>query len=233
VIVIEDVVVQFGGVVALDHVSAQLKAPIVGLVGPNGAGKTTMLNVISGFLSSSRGALSLDGSVLNGLSPVARARLGLRRTFQQELVVETLSLEENIRAVFDHLGAGDRDQQIERALQLSGMQAYAKVSGKSLNLFQRRMTEIAKTMIGDPKLILMDEPAAGLDENESKTLRRVVATLPGEIGAQIIIIDHDTKLISDLCHETMVLDFGKLIAFGSTRHVLDDPAVRLAYLGAA
>jgi branched-chain amino acid transport system ATP-binding protein len=233
VITIENIVVKFGGVAALDNVSAQLKAPIVGLVGPNGAGKTTMLNVLSGFLSPTRGEFSLDGIALHGLSPLSRARLGLRRTFQQELVVETLSLEDNIRAVVDHLGAGDHNQQIYRALQLTGMQAFAQTPGKSLNLFQRRMTEIAKTLIGSPRLILMDEPAAGLDENESKTLREVVAALPSEIGAQVIIIDHDTKLISDLCFETMVLDFGKLLAFGTTRQVLDDPAVRLAYLGAS
>jgi branched-chain amino acid transport system ATP-binding protein len=233
VIAFENIVVQFGGVTALDDISAQLKAPIFGLVGPNGAGKTTLLNVISGFLSPTRGALSLDGVPLHGLSPVARARMGLRRTFQQELVVETLSLQDNIRAVVDHLGAGDGEHQINRALQLTGMHAYAHMLGSSLNLFQRRMAEIAKTLIGNPKLILLDEPAAGLDENESQILRRVVAALPAEIGAKVIIIDHDTKLISDLCFETMVLDFGKLIALGPTRQVLDDPAVRLAYLGAA
>ena len=232
-IAIKNIVVQFGGVTALDNISAQLTASIVGLVGPNGAGKTTMLNVLSGFLSPTSGEFSLDGIALHGVSPVARARLGLRRTFQQELVVETLSLEDNIIAVVDHLGSGDRRQQIDRALQLTGMQPYAQIPGKSLNLFQRRMTEIAKTLIGNPKLILMDEPAAGLDENESRILRQVVAALPNEVGAQIIIIDHDTKLISDICIETMVLDFGKLLAFGPTRQTLDDPSVRLAYLGAA
>ncbi|MBC7799576.1 MAG: ABC transporter ATP-binding protein [Gemmatimonadaceae bacterium] len=228
---IENILVRFGGVTALDHVSARLAAGIVGLVGPNGAGKTTLLNVISGFLTPLSGVLALDSKRLDGLSSSARARLGLRRTFQQELVVETLSLEENIRAVSDHLGTGDRGGQIERALHLTGMRAYAKLPGYRLNLFQRRMTEIAKALVGDPKLILMDEPAAGLDEVDSAALRKVVAALPAETGAQVVIIDHDTQLISDLCAETMVLDFGKLLAFGPTRTVLDDPAVRQAYLG--
>jgi branched-chain amino acid transport system ATP-binding protein len=230
---IENIVVKFGGATALNCVSARLTASIVGLVGPNGAGKTTLLNVLSGFLTPLEGSVILDGKSLNQLPALSRARLGLRRTFQQEQVVENLSLEENIRAVSDHLGTGNRRAQIDRALQLTGMSASATLPGYALNLFQRRMTEIAKTLVGDPKLILMDEPAAGLDEAESATLRHVVATLPSEIGAQVIIIDHDTQLISDLCFETMVLDFGKLLAMGVTRSVLDDPAVRQAYLGVA
>ena len=230
-ITVDNIVVKFGGVTALDNVSATLTAAIIGLVGPNGAGKTTLLNVISGFLMPFSGAITLDGKSLNGHSAMARAKRGLRRTFQQELVVDNLTLEDNLRAVADHLGTNDRQAQIDRALAITGMQAYASVQGQTLNLFQRRMTEIAKALVGQPKLILMDEPGAGLDESESQVLRQVVAGLPGKTGAQVIIIDHDTKLISDLCHETMVLDFGKLLAFGPTRSVLDDPTVRQAYLG--
>jgi branched-chain amino acid transport system ATP-binding protein len=232
-ITITDISVRFGGVTALDQVNATLTAGIVGLVGPNGAGKTTLLNILSGFLTPTHGSITLNGTRLDLLSPRARAQLGLRRLFQQEQVVEALTLEQNIRAVFDHLGHGDPRPQIDRALALTCMTGFAAKPGQQLNLFQRRMTEIAKAMIGDPKLILMDEPGAGLDQNESAILRTVIARLPVETGAQVIIIDHDTQLIADLCEQTMVLDFGKLIAFGSTRAVLDDPAVREAYLGVA
>lgn len=223
--------VKFGGVTALDAVSAQLTGGIAGLVGPNGAGKTTMLNVLSGFLTPTQGTISLNGTRLEAMSPRARARLGLRRLFQQEQVVGTLTLAQNILAVFDHLGSGDPAPQIGRALALTNMAAHAATPGHRLNLFQRRMTEIAKATIGQPKLILMDEPGAGLDANESAILRNVLLRLPAETGAQVIIIDHDTQLIADLCEQTMVLDFGRLIAFGPTRAVLDDPAVREAYLG--
>jgi branched-chain amino acid transport system ATP-binding protein len=232
-IALRNIVFKFGGVTALDNVSADIDAGIVGLVGPNGAGKTTLLNVISGFLTPSGGEVVLNGAPLTGCSPAARAKLGLRRTFQQELVVENLSLEDNIRAVADHLGGADRQTQIARALSLTGMTAHAHVPGLMLNLFQRRMTEIAKALVGQPKLILMDEPAAGLDEAESAELRQTVAALPSAIGAQVIIIDHDTQLISYLCSHTMVLDFGRLLAYGPTRTVLDNPAVRQAYLGLA
>jgi branched-chain amino acid transport system ATP-binding protein len=228
---ISNITVRFGGATALDCVTADLTGQIVGLVGPNGAGKTTLLNVLSGFLTPQAGSVTLDGVQLDRRSAFARAHLGLRRTFQQELVVEGLSLEDNLRAVADHLAGPSGRSEIDRALDLTGMRENAHLPGAALNLFQRRMTEIAKTLIGDPKLILMDEPAAGLDEAESKILRQVVAALPAEIGAQVIIIDHDIQLISDLCVEAMVLDFGKLLALGPTRRVLDDPAVRQAYLG--
>jgi branched-chain amino acid transport system ATP-binding protein len=228
---IENISVRFGGVVALDDVGARIGAPIVGLIGPNGAGKTTLLNVLSGFQRPMSGTITLDGVPLSNLAPAARARSGLRRMFQQERVVETLSVWDNIRAVADHLGRGDRPAQIRRALELTGMLPDARLIGLELNLFQRRLTEIARTLIGEPRLILLDEPAAGLDEAESVLLRQTISSIPEVIGARIIIIDHDTDLIADLCEETMVLDFGRQIAFGPTRAVLDAPEVRAAYLG--
>jgi branched-chain amino acid transport system ATP-binding protein len=222
--------VSFGGVVALDSVSASFSSPVVGLVGPNGAGKTTLMNVLSGFLRSRSGSVVLDGVRLEGRPAPERARLGLRRTFQQDQVVDDLSLRDNVLAVADHLSI-NTVAEIERALHLTGMSAHAGVVGARLNQFQRRMTEIAKALIGKPKLILMDEPAAGLDESESSILRELVAMLPVETGAQIVLIDHDTQLISDLCQETIVLDFGKVIAKGPTRFVLADSRVRQAYFG--
>src|SRR4051812_2700186 len=115
-----NVIVRFGGTNALDCVSAKLTGEIVGLVGPNGAGKTTMLNVVSGFLKPLGGSIKLNGVVLDGLSATARSRMGMRRTFQQELVVEMLTVEENIRAVWDHLGNARWQDQVVRALQLTG-----------------------------------------------------------------------------------------------------------------
>ena len=230
---IDSLTVQFGGVRPLDALDAELAAPICGLIGPNGAGKTTLLNVLSGFITPVRGAVHLDGVPLRGLKPTRRVALGLRRTFQQELVVDELSADENVRAVADHLSADRRAAQteVERALAFVGLADRAAVPGRRLNLFERRMIEIAKTLIGQPKAILLDEPGAGLDEAETDRLRRLLLEIPGRFGAQLVLIDHDADLIAALCVETLVLDFGKRLAFGPTRAVLDDPVVRRAYLG--
>lgn len=230
---IENLTVVFGGVRPLDGLDAELRAPISGLIGPNGAGKTTLLNVLSGFVRPARGRVLLDALDLTRLSPVQRMRAGLRRTFQQEQVVDDLTVYENILAIADHLPL-DRDRrrrEVRSALVLTGLDERANWPGRRLNLFERRMVEIAKTLIGAPKLILMDEPGAGLNEAETDQLRSVLRLIPSASGAQLVLIDHDAELIASVCEETLVLDFGKRMAIGPTRIVLADPTVRQAYLG--
>lgn len=230
---IENLTVVFGGVRPLDGLDAELRAPISGLIGPNGAGKTTLLNVLSGFVRPARGRVLLDTLDLTRLSPVQRMRAGLRRTFQQEQVVDDLTVHENILAIADHLPL-DRDRrrrEVRSALALTGLDERASWPGRRLNLFERRMVEIAKTLIGAPKLILMDEPGAGLNEAETDQLRSVLRLIPSASGAQLVLIDHDAELIASVCEETLVLDFGKRMAIGPTRIVLADPTVRQAYLG--
>ncbi|HXE16994.1 MAG TPA: ATP-binding cassette domain-containing protein [Stellaceae bacterium] len=232
---IESLTVQFGGVRPLDGLDGEFNAPICGLIGPNGAGKTTLLNVLSGFVSPVKGSVSLDGVPLRSLSPVGRVSIGLRRTFQQEQVVGELSARDNIQAIADHI-SGSRHaarEEIDRAMDFVGLTGRANVPGRLLNLYERRMIEIGKTLIGKPKAILLDEPGAGLNETETEGLRALLLRIPDTFGAQLILIDHDADLIASVCIETMVLDFGKLLAFGPTRAVLDDPVVRRAYLGTA
>jgi branched-chain amino acid transport system ATP-binding protein len=233
VIKIESLTVQFGGVRPLDALDGEFKAPICGLIGPNGAGKTTLLNVLSGFVSPVKGSVSLDGVALRGLSPVRRVKLGLRRTFQQELVVDELTARENVQSVADHvsLSRADARNEVAKALAFVGLAGRENVIGRQLNLYERRMIEIAKTLIGHPKAVLLDEPGAGLNEAETDRLHRLLTEIPQRFGAQLVLIDHDADLIASVCMETMVLDFGKLLAFGPTRSVLDDPVVRRAYLG--
>jgi branched-chain amino acid transport system ATP-binding protein len=227
--------VQFGGVRAIDGLDADLAAPIVGLIGPNGAGKTTLLNVLSGFVRPSAGTILLDDVDLLALSPLRRVAHGLRRTFQQEQVVDDLTLWENVQAIADHVcrdrAAAAAD--IERAIGYVGLQRNKHILGRHANLSERRMVEIAKTLIGRPKIILVDEPAAGLNDAETDLLRQLLLGIPGEFGVQLVLIDHDADLIASVCVETLVLDFGKRLALGTTRDVLDDPAVRNAYLGTA
>ena len=228
-IAISNLTVAFGDIRPLDDLSADLTAPIVGLIGPNGAGKTTLLNAISGFIHPTAGSITVAGRRLDKSSPQQRAKLGIRRTFQQEQVVEDLTAWENVQAVADHLAAAAPD--IRRALDFVGLSGADDTLGAHLNLFQRRKVEIAKTLVGRPVLILLDEPAAGLDDVETRELMRLLTSIPEESGAQLVLIDHDAALIASVCAEVLALDFGKRLALGPTRLVLDDPAVRDAYLG--
>lgn len=229
---IEKITVQFGGVRPLDDLDAQLSAGVVGLIGPNGAGKTTLLNVISGFVRPVSGSLSIAGVSIDRMSPVERARFGVRRSFQQELVAHELTAAENVWAIADHVcrdGGAKRD--VDRAIKFVGLQARRHALGRRLNLFERRLVEIAKTLVGAPKVILLDEPGAGLNDSETARLRHLLMTIPTEFEVQVVLIDHDAELIAAVCEETLVLDFGRRLALGATRHVLDDPIVRRAYLG--
>ena len=230
---IDALTVQFGGIKPLDALEAQFSAAICGLIGPNGAGKTTLLNVLSGFVKPLEGSILLNDAALLGLSPQRRVSLGLRRTFQQELVVDELTAMENIQAIADHVSADHASarREVAAALDFVGLSARRSVLGRQLNLFDRRMVEIGKTLIGRPKVILMDEPGAGLNEVETEQLRRLLVQSPSAFDTQLVLIDHDADLIASVCVETLVLDFGKRLAMGPTRAVLDDPVVRRAYLG--
>jgi branched-chain amino acid transport system ATP-binding protein len=230
---IDALTVQFGGIKPLDALDAQFVAPICGLIGPNGAGKTTLLNVLSGFVTPITGSILLNDAVLLGLSPRRRVGIGLRRTFQQELVVDELTATENIQAIADHVSADHASarREVGSALEFVGLRERRNTRGRQLNLFERRMVEIAKTLIGRPKVILMDEPGAGLNDSETERLRRLLVEIPSAFDCQLVLIDHDADLIASVCTETLVLDFGKRLAMGPTRAVLNDPVVRRAYLG--
>ena len=234
-IAIRDLTVQFGAVRPLDGLTAELSASIVGLVGPNGAGKTTLLNVLSGFVRPIAGSIDVDGRPLLPLTPTARVAFGLRRTFQTEQIADDLTAWDNVLALADHVPRGARraDDEVERALRYMGLGAAALRLGAALNLFERRLLEIARSLVGMPRLILMDEPGAGLNEHEAVQLRQRILGIPSAFGAQILLIDHDVDLIAATCEQTLVLDFGKRLALGPTRAALDEPAVRAAYLGTA
>ena len=167
------------------------------------------------------------------LKPHERARWGLRRSFQREQVVDNLSVADNVRVVADHVGLNGEDSQlsIDKALQLTGMQDKADVRAENLNSFERRMTEIARTLAGGPKLILLDEPGAGFSQSETERLREVILSIRKSVDAMVFLIDHDVDLIQAVCGKTMVLDFGRLVAYGPTAEVLQDPKVKAVYLG--
>ena len=231
---IENLTVQFGGVKPIDGLSVRLDKPIVGLIGPNGAGKTTLLNVLSGFVTPVSGTVRVDGHQITGMPAHKRAGLGLRRTFQTDQIADDLTLWQNVQAIADHAGyetAAETQAAIGTAIEYVGLTRRIHRRGSDLSTEERHLAEIAKALIGKPRLVMLDEPGAGMSESEAQHLERVIRGIPAHCGAQVFLIDHDVELISACCEETMVLDFGRLLALGPTAQVLVQPEVRRAYLG--
>lgn len=230
---VQNITVRFGGVVALNDVTAQFEKPVSGIIGPNGAGKTTLMNVISGFVQSQGGKIEMEGQNLLDLAPFKRAHWGLRRSFQKEEVANDLTVFENVLVQVDNLpvSGSEKADQVAHMLDLVGMGDKGRTMGQDLNSFERRLTDVAKCLVGSPKLIMFDEPAGGLSVDETHQLGDLILKVHEETGAQTLVIDHDVELIARICAETLVLDFGRRIAFGKTDEVLADPKVKAAYLG--
>lgn len=225
---LRDVAVQFGGVRPLDGVSLTVGPGVTGLVGPNGAGKTTMLNVLSGFVDPAAGDISFAGERIDRLAPHRRAQWGLRRSFQQEQLVLTLSVSDNVQVVVENVGAPAGDvKRVLDAVNLSGRDRPAAV----LSMMERRLLEIARAMVGRPRLVLLDEPGAGLAEADAAQLVPLIQALADPPDTVVMLIDHDMDLVQSVCRDLAVLDFGRLIAHGPAAEVLDDPVVKRTYLG--
>ena len=230
---LEDVTIRFGGLVALDAVSAAFTAPVAGIIGPNGAGKTTVMNIVSGFLTATSGRVQVDGEDFLKLPPHRRAQRGLRRSFQKEQIADDLTVLENVLVQTDWSLTGAAAKRAEAMAMLSavGLADRAQKPGGALTGFERRLTDVARCLAGKPRLVMFDEPAGGLSVDETRTLGDLILRIHGLTGAQTLVIDHDVELINRICSETLVLDFGRRIAFGPTADVLADPKVKAAYLG--
>lgn len=230
--VLENLTVKFGGVIALDNVSASFQSPVSGIIGPNGAGKTTTMNAISGFIRCTGRILYADKDI-SGLSPHHRTRWGLRRSFQHEQIAEDLSVIDNLRVLQDHIPSSRAEQRFElaQALAITGLEQRAHEFAQTLNTYERRLIDMARCLMGKPKVIMLDEPGGGLTRVEAEHIGDLILKIPELTGATVLVIDHDVDLIRRICSETLVLDFGKRIALGETDKVLDDPKVKAAYLG--
>lgn len=230
---IDQVLVRFGGVVALNAVSASFTAPVGGIIGPNGAGKTTLMNVVSGFITSRGGRVMMDGADILAQPPHKRAHMGLRRSFQKEQIADDLTVFENVIVQMDHrIGqTSAKREETARMIEVVGLTESANKPGALLSGFERRLTDVARCLVGAPKLIMFDEPAGGMSVEETDRLGDLILGIHALTGAQTLVIDHDVELISRVCAETLVLDFGRRIAFGPTADVLADPKVKAAYLG--
>ena len=230
---VEHLLVRFGGVVPIDRMTVTFPAGTCGLIGPNGAGKTTFFNVLSGFVRPSAGRVTAFGEDILALTDFKRARWGLRRTFQTEQAIAQLSVYENVLLVHEHSG-GDRKSRrddVGSAIAFVGLDDVAHRLVGSLGAAQRRLVEMARAVVGTPRLVLLDEPAAGLPDEETAHLGSLIRRIPAETGALVVLVDHDMSLVSACCATTAVLDFGRLIASGETAQVLRDPNVVRAYLG--
>ncbi len=228
---VENLTVRYGGVTSLDGMTLVFEKGTCGLIGPNGAGKTTFFNVLSGFVRPASGTVRAFGTDLLGLAHYRRARWGVRRTFQTEQAIEELTIYDNVAMVASPLRGVARRADVLAAIEFVGMDIspYAKVG--TLGAGRRRLVEVARAVAGKPRLVLLDEPAAGLPDEETSHLADVIRRIPGHTGALVILVDHDMSLVSACCATTAVLDFGALIASGPTATVLRDDAVIRAYLG--
>jgi branched-chain amino acid transport system ATP-binding protein len=230
---VRELTVRFGGVTPIDDMNVTLGPGVNGLIGPNGAGKTTFFNVLSGFVRPDEGGVTAFGDDLLSMTNFRRVHWGLRRTFQTEQAVATMSVFENVLMVLEHTGApiSARRQNVIDAAEFVGLGALLDHRVETLGAAERRLVEVARAVVGQPKVVLLDEPAAGLPDEETVVLGRIITRIPEFSGALVVLVDHDMELVSATCANVAVLDFGHVIADGPTRTVLDDPQVMAAYLG--
>ncbi|MGH3193002.1 MAG: ABC transporter permease subunit [Streptosporangiaceae bacterium] len=224
---ISNLTVNFGAVRALDDVSLTVPyGEVVGLVGPNGAGKSTLVDATTGFLAAYSGTVQVDGAQIDALPAYKRARI-VRRTFQQDRTIGELTAEGYLR-----LGAapGTTAKQIQEIIEFVGC-SNTRTPLHSLDVRLRRLLMIGACLTGRPKTVLVDEPAAGLSAEESIDLAARLAEIPERFGCGLLVIEHDMELVRLLCTSLVVLDFGKVIAFGPTAEVLARADVAAAYLG--
>jgi branched-chain amino acid transport system ATP-binding protein len=235
-LVAEQITVRFGGIQALNEVDVSVRAGTVhGLIGPNGAGKTTLFNVITGLQPPTRGRVRFDGADITKSSPHVRARKGMARTFQRLELFDTLTARENVQMAAEtqrrRLPAGTSPSGItERLLAQVGLMDIADEPTDSLPTGLARLVELARAMATSPSVLLLDEPSAGLNREETTALGKILVGLASE-GMAVLLVEHDMSLVMSICDEVTVLHYGEIITTGDPATVQADPAVQAAYLG--
>jgi branched-chain amino acid transport system ATP-binding protein len=225
------ITVRFGGHVALDHVDVEADAGLVtGLIGPNGAGKTTLFNAVCGLISPAAGSVRLDGRELTSLAPYKRARRGMARTFQRLELFALLSVRENVMVAGEVRSNYARGDEVERIIERVGLADRIDDRVDELPTGQARLVEIARALATRPRVLLLDEPASGLDERETDQLGALLRSLAAE-GIAVLLVEHDVHLVMEVCDLIHVLDFGRIIAVGDAHTIRTDEAVLAAYLG--
>ncbi len=239
----EGLTISFGGLVAADHVSFEV-APgeIMGLIGPNGAGKTTLLNLISGIYQCDEGRVYLNGRDVTKIPSHDRARMGLGRTFQTPRFLDRSSIRDNLllgKDLGDQVGflksflgkrGADFESEVEELMQYAGFSIDWSADINALPFGQKKRLEIVRSLLAHPKVLLVDEPAAGLNTMELQYVTDLLRYAVSK-GVGIVLIEHQMDLVMNVCDRIIVLNFGKLIAEGTPKEVASNPAVIEAYLG--
>ena len=229
-IAFRNLTVSLGGVTPVRDLTAELAGSVIGVIGPNGAGKTTLLNAVSGFVKPVSGDVQLDGTSIARLRPDRRARLGVGRTFQHTQIPNSITALENVCAGLDHRRERDVLKATE-ALDWCRFEGSPDTVTAELTGLQLRQVELARAIASRPRVVLLDEPTAGMSQQEVTQLRPVLAELPECIGALVVLVAHDLTLVRSICDQLLALDFGEMLAFGDPDAVLADSRVRAAYLG--
>lgn len=241
--------IAFGGLRAVDNLNMKInKGQLYGLIGPNGAGKTTAFNLLTGVYKPNCGKVILDGTDITGKSTIEINRLGIARTFQNIRLFKKLSVLDNVKSglhnnyKYSTLSGILRlpsyfkkeKQMNERAMELLKvfeLDAYANTLASNLPYGKQRKLEIARALATQPKLLLLDEPAAGMNPNETQELMDTIRFIRDKFDMTILLIEHDMRLVSGICEKLTVLNFGQVLAEGATSDVLNNPQVITAYLG--
>ena len=241
--------IEFGGLKAVDDFNLTIgKTEIAGLIGPNGAGKTTVFNLLTKVYEPTTGAVLMNGKDLHGMSIVQASRLGIARTFQNIRLFDKMTVEENVRIGLHNKYRYDmitgilrlprywiqEKRQHDRAMELLdifGMQDLADEQAGSLPYGAQRRLEIVRALATEPKLLLLDEPAAGMNPHETEELMNNIAKIRDKFGIAILLIEHDMSLVMGVCEGICVLNFGRVIAKGTADEIQANPAVIEAYLG--
>ena len=241
--------IQFGGLRAVDGFNVSIeKGQLYGLIGPNGAGKTTIFNLLTGVYKPTEGIIKLDGQDITGKSTIEINKAGIARTFQNIRLFKDMTVLDNVKAglhnnykystftgVFRLPKYFKVEKQMnEKAMELLkvfGLDAFADYLASNLPYGEQRKLEIARALATEPKLLLLDEPAAGMNPNETQELMDMIRFVRDHFNMTILLIEHDMKLVGGICEELTVLNFGQVLCQGKTAQVLKDPAVITAYLG--
>lgn len=241
--------ISFGGLRAVNDFSVSIqKEQLYGLIGPNGAGKTTIFNLLTGVYKPDSGKILLDGTDVTGKSTIDINKAGIARTFQNIRLFSQLSVLDNVKvglhnnhsySTIESIFRLPRFHKVEKEmndiamelLEVFGLKEDANVQAQNLPYGQQRKLEIARALATKPKLLLLDEPAAGMNPNETEELMEMIRFVRDHFHMTILLIEHDMKLVSGICEQLTVLNFGEVLAQGDTSTVLNDPQVIKAYLG--